>query len=208
MPTKRFALTEGGPKNLEVSWKGSWKNLTVKLADQTVLTVASAKELKDGRSVTLATGQELSVILKPVLIVPELQLTLDGEPVPGSAGDPKARLKTAYGIIFFVAGFSGLIGLVAELGKVQFLLQIGFGWSGIITGAIFGILGYFVMRRSLVALIIAIVLFAVDGIFTFSAAASQTGTPPIGAVLVRVFLLIGMIQGVPAIKQLKQRELL
>ena len=60
MPTQRYALESGGDKRLEVSWKGFWKNLTVKLDGNVIGTVAGQKELKAGQGFELPDGSVLS----------------------------------------------------------------------------------------------------------------------------------------------------
>ena len=203
MPTQRYALESGGAKRLEVSWKGLWKNLAIKLDGNVVGTIAGQKELKAGQDLELPDGSVLHVQLVQKFSSTELQILRNGEPLPGSASDPVQRLKTAYGMVFFVAGLNIVLGVIAGLFQVEFLYAIGIGWGSVVFGVIFLVLGFFVKRESMVALILAIVIFALDGIMGFFLAAQQGATPTSG-IIARIFLLIPMVQGVGAIRAIKQ----
>ena len=205
MPTQRYALESGGDKRLEVSWKGMWKNFTITLGGNVVGTIAGQKELKAGQDFELPDGSVLHVQLVQKFSSTELQTLRDGEPLPGSASDPEQQLKAAYGIIFFVAGLNIVLGAIAALFEVEFLYAIGIGWSSIIFGAIFLVLGFFVKRESVAALILAIAIFALDGIVGFFLAVGQ-GAMPTGGIVARIILLIPMVQGVGAIRTIKQQR--
>ena len=84
------------------------------------------------------------------------------------------------------------------------LQAIGIGFFSIIFGLVFLTLGVFVKRMSPTALIIAIVIFALDAIFGLVLSVMAGINPNIGGLLARVFFIIPMIKGVPAIRTLKQ----
>jgi len=205
MPKQMYALEPGGPKQLEISWKGMWKDFTVKFNDQVIGTLSGQKELKAGQPFTLPDGSALSVQLVQKFFSAELQVLRNGQPLPGSSSDPASRLKNAYGIVFFVAGLNIVLGLIATLFQVEFLWAIGIGFFSIIFGLVFLLLGFFVKKRSLIALILAIVIFALDGILGLVFSVMAGVEPGIGGLLARVFLIIPMVQGIPAIRALKQR---
>jgi hypothetical protein len=108
-------------------------------------------------------------------------------------------------MVYFVAGLNLVLGFVSLLFNVEFLQQIGIGFGSIIFGLVFLVLGFFVQRKSAVALILTIVVFALDGILGVFLAASQGYNPGIGGIIARIFLLIPMVQGVGAIKTLKSK---
>lgn len=105
-------------------------------------------------------------------------------------------------MVYFVAGLNIVLGLAAALFNVEFLQQIGIGFGSILFGLVFLALGFFVQRRSAAALILAIVVFALDGVLGLYLAASQGYNPGSGGIVARVFLLIPMVQGLGAIKTL------
>lgn len=205
MPKQSFALEAGGEKRLEVSWKGLYKDVTVSLDGNLVGVIPNQKALSAGQEFLLTDGSTIKVQLVSKLTSTELQILRNGQPLPGSSSDPQTRFKTAYGIVYFVAGLNLVLGLVSFLFDVEFLQQVGIGFGSIIFGLAFLALGFFVQRKSSLALILAIVVFALDGILGVVFAASQGYTPGAGGIIARIFLLIPMVQGVGAIKALKSK---
>jgi len=201
-----YALEPGGPKQLEISWKGAWKDITIKFDDQVIGTLSGQKELKVGQQFTLPDGSALSVQLVQKLFSVELQVLRNGQPLPGSSSDPESRLKNAYGMVFFVAGLNLVLGVLAMLFQIEFLQALGIGLFSIIFGVVFLLLGFFVRRRSSIALILAIAIFALDGILGLVSSATNGVDPGVGGLLARVILIIPMIQGVPAIRDLRRRD--
>lgn len=141
--------------------------------------------------------------------------------------DPVKRLALSASSIYFAAGLNIVLGLIAYIFQVKFLQTLGFGILSAAIGLLFLVLGFFTQRRSLFALILAVLLFSLEGIIVlllglgmllnaFSAVNSlhemgeflQSQAILIG-VLVGWFVLciswpIQMLKGVGAIKKLKQ----
>lgn len=205
MPKQMFALEPGGPKRLEVAWNGMFKNVQVTFDGVPVGGFETKKQLQEGGNFTLPDGSQLHVQLQQAGMATELQILRNGAPLPGSASDPEQRVKTAAGMLYFIAGLNAALGLVAELG-VAFLAQIGLGWGSIVVGAVYAGLGYLVKaKRSRVALILAIVLFVLDGVASLIAATHAGGSPPVGGLVARVFLLIPIWKGLSALGELNKQ---
>jgi hypothetical protein len=204
MPQKKFSLEAGGPQRLEVSWRGGFKDLSISLDGQSVASFEGAKGLKDPQRVSLPDGSTLEVQVASVFVIPELRLTRDGEPIPGSASDPATRHAGAWGMVLAVAILNLAIGLLVELFDVTFLRAIGAGWGSVLSGLVYGVLAFFVRGKSLVALGLAVGLFVLDGIFVLVAGAQGPGNPPVGSLVARVFFLIPMVRGFAAIRELDQ----
>ncbi len=200
-----FALEQGGEKRLQVSWKGMYKETSVFLDDQLVGTIQGQKALAAGQDFTLIDGSVVHVQLVTKVFNTELQVLRNGQPLPGSATDPQARLKAAYIITYFIAGLNPVLGLVATLFQVEFLQQLGIGFYSLIFGLIFLVLAIFIQRKSMVSLILAIIIFIVDGVLGFVFSAIAGVTPSTTGILGRVILLIPMFQGISAIKALKKQ---
>ena len=205
MPKQSYALKAGGPKRLEISWKGVWKNTTIQLDGNVIGVVDGQKELSAGREYLLPDGTGLKVQLVKKFLGVELQVLREGEPLPGSASDPETRIKTAYGIIFFVAGLNLVLGILAVALQVEFLQTLGLGFYSIIFGMAFLVAGFFVKRRSLAALVVAIVILALDGIVGIIGTIAMDLNPSVSGLVMRVFLLIPMIQGISGIRAVKKR---
>ena len=78
---------------------------------------------------------------------------------------PESQVKIAGGVVYALAAINFLIGGIAYAFDVRFLKD-NFGYGPLIIAALFAVLGYFTMKRSLPALIAAIVIYGLDGIVT------------------------------------------
>jgi hypothetical protein len=206
LPDKSFPLETGGLPRLGVSWRGGFKDLSVSFDAQPVAEFEDAKELKEGRRVALPDGSTLEVRVASPFLLPELLLTRDGEPVPGSSGDPAVRHAVAWQVIAAVAVLNVVIGLLVKATGADFLRGIGAGWPSVFAGLVYGVLAWLVRGRSIVALGIAIALFALDGVFVLVSAA-QAGSNPVSGLIVRLFLLIPMLRWVPALREIDRKPL-
>lgn len=206
MPQQSYAIEKDGPKRLTLSWKAGWREIAVVFDGQAVGTIPNQKALSVGQEMALPDGSKLFVKLARNFIATELQVLRNGQPVPGSMSDPQARVKVAYQIAYFIAGFNLVLGLLATLFQIEFLQAIGVGVYSIFFGLVFLALGFFIQRKSNLALILAIIIFALDGIVGFVSLAMASGRTNIGGLFVRILLLIPLVQGVSAIRTLKKEE--
>lgn len=204
MPKRTFALSHGGPAVIQLAWRGSWKDLQVSYDGQPVGTIPDRRALEDGRAFPLPDGTELHVQLVKSLASAELQVTRDGEPLPGSASDPRYVVQQAAGMLYFIGGLNAVLGVVASLGDVSVLQAAGLGWWSVAVGAVYAGLGLLVQyARSKVALAVGATLFVLDGLFTIYAALSTGGAPPIGPTIARVFFVLPMIRGFGGLRALE-----
>lgn len=192
MPKKSYPL--GPSSTVDLEWRGLWKDFTVRVDGRELARMQGQRQVGQGGSWQLDDGSTLEVKLETGFGGGGLKVSRNGVPLPGTAGDPKTALKSAAGIVFFIAGLNIVLGLVAELGKVELVLAIGLGWIAVGVGAVFAGLGYATLRGSLVALWIAIVLFGVDGLLGIFATMEAGGTPPVGGIVFRVFIIVAMVK--------------
>ncbi len=205
MAKQSFSLEAGGPKRLVLTWSGIYRNVAVKLDDRTLGTIPNQRALVKGQDFRLADGSKLHVQLVSTFLTAELRVLRNGEPLPGSPSDPRARLRNAYLLIYVIGGFDTVVGLAATLFNVQSLLDAGIGLASFLFGVIFLGLGFLVQKMSMFALIVAIVLFMMDGLAALVFAAQRGADAPFTGLLVRIILLLPLLQGVPAIKALRAR---
>lgn len=198
MATKRYPLEPGGPERVELTWAWPRRNTTVAVDGQVLGTMATVADLRKGGSFALADGSTVEVRLGG--FPNELRVTRDGVPLPGSPSDPRSRVRSAAYVLWAIAGLSALVGLLTELGGSETLRAMGLGWPAVIEAGLFAILGFLVLRGSLVALIVAIVIYAVDTLFLL--VSISRGVPTSGLFL-RVFLAVILVQAVPAARQLR-----
>jgi hypothetical protein len=113
----------------------------------------------------------------------------------------RGRQRNAYLALYIVGGLTLLLGLVAELGRVDALLQLfGSGWVVAAEGLVLIVLGYFTMRGSLLALGIALGLYTLDAIATLLIAG-------IRGIWLRLIVLFFLVQGFMALRELKRRQM-
>ena len=205
MPTKRFPLEPGGPDRLEIEWEGSFKNFTVSLDGVVLGSFEDYKALKAGRSFPLEEGSVVRVQLGQWLVIPELRLTLDGAPLPGSPGDPEQLLAGAANVIFFVAGLSFVLGLAALALDVSFLKMLGANGWAILAGLVYGGLGFQVKKRQMWALALAVILYVLDGALTLAMSVEPGATPGVGGIFIRTVFTLMMVRGFGAIRALESR---
>ncbi len=205
MPGLKYALEEGGPERLEIAWKGMFTNCTIQLDGIEVGVIPDQKALKKGQELSLPDGSTLKVQLVQRLTGTELQLLRNDYPLPGSPTDPKVRLKWAVVSIFIIAGLNLVLGVISVFAPSEFLGALGVSWISIIFGAIFLVLGFFVQRLSSIALILALVLLAADTVVSILLGGQGREAPDITSLLARILVFIPMLQGMEAVKQLREQ---
>ncbi len=208
MPKRAFAFEEDGEKRLEISWRSrfKFKDITVSLDGAPVGVIPDQKALIAGQEFQLIDHSIIKIQLVRKFESAELHVFRNGQPLPGSALDPQTRLKSAYLIVYFIAAFNILLSLIAILYKSASLQRAGFSFGSIVEGLVYLVLGFFIQRKSNIALMLAIALFIVDGIFSFYFAALRHANLSGEAIMIRVFFLIPMFQGIGAIKTLKTKS--
>lgn len=204
MPKQTYALEVGGENRLEISWKGIWKDTTILFDGNCVGVIPNPKALSQGQEFVLLDGSTLKVQLGKNFS--GLQVLRNGQAVHSSVSDLQKRVKNAYVTVFIIAGLNLISGLLTLGFKIEVLKQVGIGFGSIVFGVVFLVLGVFVKRRSNVALIFSIIIFALDGILGFILPISQVYHLGTGGLIFHFISLILMIQGVGAIKKLKRRE--
>lgn len=206
MPTQSYSIEPNAPKRLTVSWNGMWKNFTVTFDGQPLMTMANKAELDAGKDATLSDGSTLRVQFKKSFGGGGLEITRDGQPLPGTATDPSSVVKTASYILYFIAGLNVVLGGLTLALKIQILESLGFGVLSIGIGFVIGILGYFSMQGSRIALGVAIVLYLADTAGGLFALAQSGGTGGIGGLFMRFYFLSALFKGFVAAGQLKKAD--
>ncbi len=204
MPKLSFALEAGEKKRLDIVWIGTWKNVTIILDGNTVGTIPDQKTLFAGKEFSLPDGSRLRLELVKKLMSTDLHVLRTGLPVPGSASDPQISLTSAYALVYLIGGISLILGAVSFLFNVEFLQQIGIGLSSFLLGLVFLVLAFFIQRKSMVALVLAIAIFTLDSIAGIVLSVMQGYEPSIGGIILRIFLLIPMIQAIGALRAIKK----
>lgn len=204
MPKNTFKLSSTDPRPIVIKWSGLWKNVEVSFDGNVLGTFPNSAALKAGQTFTLPDRSVLSVQLITGFQT-RLEVLRDGVPLPGSAADPEVQLKLARGVAWFMGGLTLVLGVVAEVASVRFLLEMGVNWISAVVGAAMLVLGYFIGKRSVVALGICCGLVILDTVLSLVAAAASSGRTGMGGIAMRAFFLIALFNGFKAIKALKER---
>lgn len=193
MPSRKFSLENGQPKNLEISWSLSFKNIVVKLNGQELGRMASKAELQEGRTYTIDNGSELKFQLVGS-VFPELYVALNGQPIPGSDSNPMQKLHNASIIMFLIAGFTILAGIITGA-----FVNLADSVSVIAAGLAFIALALMVRKGSLVALIIAIIMVFIEII-------SRIYLGAIWTIPVLVIMLVPLIRAIKPAREFETRN--
>jgi hypothetical protein len=156
-----YALEPHGKKSVEISIGSRWGNTSIRLNGDLIGTVDTRKELKAGKEFTLQDGSTLKVKLAKS----NLQVFRNGELLSGGK-DPARRLRMCCGAIYVLGGFYILLGCIAYISELnksfiprfEYLGPTHYGIISIVSGCILVVLGLLTRRRSLGALIAAVVV--------------------------------------------------
>jgi hypothetical protein len=206
MPKRMFALEQKGEKRLAFAWTGSWSNLTISLDGKPVGEVALKKDLMAGRQFNLADGSLLDVRLVNNWNGTEFRVLRNGKPVPGSATDPHARIRRAALAIYFIGALNIGLGALTLILQASILNDLGIGWISLAGGGAFLLLGFLVQRRLFAALVIALALYVLDGLFGIGFTLTLGRMPNITMIIVRVLLIIPMLTGIGAMRTLRRAK--
>lgn len=202
----KYALEKGGPKRLEVSWKGNWNEITVRLDGNLIGSIADSEQLKEGKEFRLEDGTSLKVQLERKSIFPFISILKDGQPLPSPGPEPTKRLGFAYKVTFLIGGVNIVFGLIgSQFQTKSWNIPVAGIWP-VVIGCLFLVLAFFIMRRSMTALAIVVGILAIDMVVAIIFRRDLPRVFLVASVVFRILILLTMIQGFGAIKALKQNQ--
>lgn len=139
-------------------------------------------------------------------IFPHLQIYKDGWPVHSQGFEPAQQLSYAYKFIFLIGGMNLAFGLSGILFRTALWNLPPAGLLSVVLGGFFLVLGFFVMRRSIIALSIAAGILALDVVLTIIFPPNLPRFALVIGIIFRIFVLLAMAQGFGAIQALKQSK--
>lgn len=214
MATRKFALTEGGEKRLEIQQPPFSQTRVVKLDGKVISEIANMSALKAGREYLIDDGKTLSIRYVNSLLNQGLDVRVDGKPVPGSVSHPGKQLSNTSGAIIIIGAINIIVGIITLAGNRNFLGITGLdSRASIVSGIAYAVLAYFVYRHSQIALGLALTGFAIDTIALVLSLSRLMNNPnpnvfagAFSGLFVRLFFAAMMIQGFFAIRKLKTEE--
>ncbi|MCY1047545.1 hypothetical protein OV208_39970 [Corallococcus sp. bb12-1] len=208
MGALKLALEEGGPRRLELSWSGNWRDLKVELDDQPVGEVADHLQLEQGVEFKLPDDSVLHVQLLHVP-TPELQVLRDGAPLPDEATDPVQQVRTATFLLYGLAAFSVGLAMVSLVITNKVRQQLPVSASNLLFGGVLAVLGFFMFKRSRVAPLLAILLYSFDTLSTVYLAITSENVAGVSALMglvIRIFIFGVLGRGFLGARELARRE--
>ena len=209
MPRKLYSLDKEEKQILDVSWKGNFKNLVLKLNNKPFGKIQNKHELIRGKEFEISHDKVLTVkLVKELYLFTELELLLNGYPVDRSMTHPDKKLNDVFVLIMFIVAINLIFGLLGLMTDTDLFNRLGAGFWNIIYAGIFTMLGIIMKeKKSMFAMISIIVLMILDILFSFLYIMETPGhVNPAGPVLVKLFFLLYLFRGVKAIKAFKKIE--
>jgi len=208
MPTRTFYLDKQSTEPIIIHHGFNWKNLTITKDGELIGEVENIKVLQEGRTFPILDNRTISIkLIRKFGIIQELEILLNGIPIPGSGTEPNHQVKQVYQLLLFIAAFNAILGLAAEIGNIEFLKSLGLGYGTIAIGILNVALAYLVkFRLSLIALYIAFGLMMADIILTLFFAAEMGGSPVSGLMMKAIFAFV-LFNGIPALKKVRSEAL-
>jgi len=205
MATLNYAIEKGGPKIVQIEWNGV--NLLLKYKDEEIANVSGTLlELSKGLNFHLPDDSTISIQLVGKSPFSKLQILRDGKPLPSSPTDPYVRVKNAYWATFLLGATNIFISLS--------LLSIPTIRTNMILTLILGILllmlGFLIVRKSLVALIIAVTIQiignTIPNLLNLNLILAG-GLLSIMSFIVRLIFLFQMVVGIGALIVIRKESL-
>ena len=205
MPKIKYAIEKGGPKRLEVSWKGNREETTIRLDGNIIGSISNREQLETGKEFSLEDGSCLKVQLKGRSIFSCPRVLKDGQLLHPSGLDAAQRLSYTYKFLFMFAAVNLTAGFALLLKPGLLNLPVK-ALHPLIAGFLFLILAFFVMRKSIIALSAATGVLALDILLAVIFPPNIPRYILIAAIIFRILILFVMVQGFGSIKALKQKQ--
>jgi serine/threonine-protein kinase len=195
MKRKDHPLEAGGRDRLAVEWEGWFERATLLLDGEPLAPPFGREALRRGVSLPLPDGSVLHAQVVTAFLLPGLRLTRDGVPLPGSAMDPAAVMRSTAALIYFLGATNLVIGLLI----VKMAEGSSPGPTGVILGATFLALAFFTSKGSPIALLVAATLYALDSLVWFTGVFARSGLGSVaGGLVIRALFLYGFFRGLRA----------
>lgn len=213
MPKQEYALNAAGVNRVKVYWNGNtangsrWDDVAVLLDEVTVGVLEQQEDLINGFEHRLRDDS----LLKVQLVNKQLHVTRDGTPLSSVVDEYPLRVEPtptsiyirwglASCVIFLIGLVNVVLGILSIVEQQQefpeYLPDYTALLLGLAIGAVFILLGVFVVRKSSSALNTAIGLYIVDGLFALFLL-NWFG------VTIHIILLALMFSGIEPIRRLR-----
>lgn len=206
IPPRHYVIDSDGKRELFLTWDAmSWKHFEVTVDGKRIASFENgARELRNGRELTLPGGASLKLELKGNFLFKDLYVFVNGEPIPNSPSDPDVKIRRATNGLYFIAIFDFVLGFIAAQSNNPALTTLGFGWTSVAIGMVLFSLALLVRKGNLIALFLAIGLFIVDTFLGYYVTTLAGLEPETGIIVARLFLLAYMFPAIQVILQARK----
>lgn len=151
----------------------------------------------------LPDGRNLSAQLRSSMGQQQLELLLDGQPLPGSATDPQEQFKHGRYMLWLVAALNIGLGLLVEFGQIDSLRELGMGYGTVGFGGLFiGLEWWARTKKSALAFYLAIGLLVLDVVATTMLATREGGGSGTGGWFLRFIICMVLYRAAVAARAL------
>lgn len=209
MAKQTFYLDDSKTREIVVSWRGIWKDISVAENGTELGSIPNLAALKVGANFNLSDNSVLNVYFSTGYGDQGLRLLHNGRPVKGTSGDPEVKLKGIFILACFIGGLNFIVGALGQFEISELLVAIGANWTLMVLGLLIGALGYVAWKhKSSGALIAIILLLAADTILSLYFIMEEGGRPSFAGIGLKVLFIIQFSRGFSAISEYKnwQRE--
>jgi hypothetical protein len=200
---------EGG-EFLEIVIKGlKWNEISVWFEGKQA-GVFSQKAMYAGQDLTISDGSILNLKLSKNNFQPErLKIFRNGQPIHRIVTEAMQQviIDNASTAIYLIGFFNVALGFSSFFIKIEVLEPFRPSWPYVIYGSVFLILGFFTRRRSMLALMLAIIIYTLDGLIGLVIIISVLSSGYILVInpVMHIALLVGMINGIDGINAIRQK---
>ena len=220
MSTRKYALVKDGKKRLEIVQPMFSSKRIIKIDGKTVGEIPNRKALKAGWELKGKAGANLTIRKYPSFLNSNaLDVRFNGKPVPKSDSDPNLRLSYAWQVAYIVGAFNLLWGIYTYMSPTS-ILGLNYttysSYSGIVAGIAYIVVGFFIQRRSKIALGLALAGMIIDTILVILSVPTLLSSGLIGSsivggmvsgLIVRIFFVSFLVKGFSAINELDAESL-
>ncbi len=211
MPHKTYFLDTEKKEKLELQWKGSYKDFTIKLDNNELDIIKTKKELKNGREFVAGYNKKLEIrLVRQLGIIPCIEILFNDKPVPGTMTDPQRQLNGIFNFILFIALLYIISGIAGLISGIPAFSDHGIGLNSIIYGVLFIMMGLIINKKqSMFALIAVVSLIGLDIIFVLIRIAEyEVKSNPWPTIVIKMLLMLYLCKGFSAIMRSRQLKLM
>ncbi|MGI4883552.1 MAG: hypothetical protein ACRYFR_01175 [Janthinobacterium lividum] len=205
MPKKTYYLDEARTEPITVQWGMAYRNFILSYQGEPVAPAEYGPSLTEGYRYDLPGGRRLSAQLMRNAGLQEVELLLNGQPLPGSATHPLERIKQAWYALLLVGVFSTALVVAAQYANIDALAPLHFGWPAVLENLLLVGLGWWGYRRhAAVAFYLALGLLVLDWVVMVVSLTQAGNFGGVGSIFLRFVICVFVFRGAQAAQALKR----